>query len=150
VRGVLKIEALAPESCFRKGTRVRIAGSEHDVESIRIGSRATLLALSAIDDRETARQLRGQFVLVPEDSLEPLPEDQYYRFQLIGLAVATTDGRELGTLVDVLTTGSADVYAVQGPLGEVLIPATADAIVSLDLAARTMIVNPLPGLLPER
>jgi 16S rRNA processing protein RimM len=150
VRGELKIEPLAPESCFRQGTRVRIAGSEHDVESIRTGGRATLLALSGVDDRETARQLRGRFVLVPEDSLEPLPEDQYYRFQLIGLAVATTDGRELGTLVDVLITGSADVYAVQGPLGEVLIPATADAIVSLDLAARTMIVNPLPGLLPER
>jgi 16S rRNA processing protein RimM len=150
VRGELKIEPLAPESCFRQGTRVRIAGSEHAVESIRTGGRATLLALSGVDDRETARQLRGRFVLVPEDSLEPLPEDQYYRFQLIGLAVATTDGRELGTLVDVLITGSADVYAVQGPLGEVLIPATADAIVSLDLAARTMIVNPLPGLLPER
>lgn len=150
MRGEVKIEVLAPESCFRQGTRVRIAGSEHDIESIRTGGRATLLALSGIDGRETARQLRGQFVLVREDSLAPLPEDQYYHFQLIGLAVTTTDGRELGKLVDVIITGSADVYAVQGPLGEVLIPATAEAIARIDLSTRTMTVNPLPGLLPER
>jgi 16S rRNA processing protein RimM len=149
VRGDLKIEALAPDSCFRKGTQVRVAGDEHGIEAVHTGGRTTLLKLSGIDDRETARELRGELVQVPEDSLEPLPAGEYYRFQLIGLKVTTADGRDLGTLSDVLATGSADVYTLEGPLGEVLIPATAEVIADIDLTAGTMIVNPLPGLLPD-
>lgn len=149
VRGDLKIEPLAPESCFRKGARVLLAGSEHKIGHVRSGGRVTLVKLTGIDDRETARGLRDQYLQVPEDSLEPLPEGEYYRFQLIGLAVHTADGRELGTLVDVMGTGAADVYTVKGPLGEVLLPATAEVITEIDLTAGTMTVDPLPGLLPE-
>jgi ribosomal 30S subunit maturation factor RimM len=37
---------------------------------------------------------------------------------------------------------------VVGPLGELLIPAIADVVQSVDLAAGRVVVRPLPGLLP--
>ena len=47
-----------------------------------------------------------------------------------------------------LRTGANDVYVVAGPLGELLIPAIADVVQSIDLAAGRVVVRPLPGLLP--
>lgn len=149
VRGDLKIEQMAPDSCFQIGATVVIAGNEHKIRQLRTGGRTLLVKLSGINDRETARGLRDQYLQVREDSLAPLPDGEYYRFQLIGLTVTTSDGGELGTLVDVLATGAADVYTIRGPLGEVLIPATAEVITEIDLKAGTMTVDPLPGLLPN-
>lgn len=148
VHGDLRIEQFAPDSCFSRGARVLIAGAQYSVQGLRSGSRPTLL-LDGLSDRETAAALRDEYVQVREDTLEPLPEGDYYRFQLIGLAVTTANGRDLGSLAEVMSTGATDVYVIRGPLGEVLIPATEEVIADIDLEARTMTVRPLPGLLPD-
>ena len=149
VRGDLKIQQLAPDSCFRKGARVLIADAEYAIARLHGGGKTTLLSIEGVGSREGATALRDEYVQVREDSLPPLPEGDYYQFQLIGLAVRTTDGRDLGTLAEVMTTGGADVYVVRGPLGEVLLPAVAEVISEIDLEARTMTVEPMAGLLPE-
>ena len=43
--------------------------------------------------------------------------------------------------------GANDVYVVAGPLGELLIPAIADVVQSIDTARGLVVVRPLPGLL---
>jgi len=48
-----------------------------------------------------------------------------------------------------LRTGSNDVYVVRGHDHEVLLPAIDSVIVRVDVAARTMVVQPLPGMLNE-
>lgn len=149
VRGDLKIEPLAPDSCFSTGTPVLIAGTETKIRRYSTGGRNAILTVSGVRDREAARGLRDHFVQIAEDRLPPLPDGEYYRFQLIGLAVATADGGDLGTLEDVLATGATDVYIVRGPLGEVLLPATEEVIAEIDVGARTMTVRPMPGLLPD-
>ena len=149
IHGDLKIEPLAPEAYFGKGTPVVIAGNEYRIRRHSAGGRTAILTVSGVRDRETARGLRDHFVQIAEDRLPPLPDGEYYRFQLIGLAVATTDGRDLGTLDDVLATGATDVYIVRGPLGEVLIPATDEVIKTIDLNDRTMKIEPMQGLLPD-
>ena len=64
------------------------------------------------------------------------------------MAVETPDGDPLGTLVEVLRTGSNDVYLVRREGDrDVLLPAIPDVIVTVDVPARRMIVEPLPGLL---
>jgi 16S rRNA processing protein RimM len=64
----------------------------------------------------------------------------------VGLAARTAEGEDLGTVTEVLQTGSNDVYVVQGPRGEVLLPATREVIKKIDLDARTLVVQLLPGL----
>ena len=77
----------------------------------------------------------------------PLPEGQYYHHQIIGLQVRTTRGELLGKVTDVLTGRSNDNYVVESAEGEILIPAIEDVIQSIDLAKRTVIIEPMEGLL---
>lgn len=76
-----------------------------------------------------------------------LPEGQYYHDQIIGLQVRTNKGELLGTVTDILTGKSNDNYIVQGPRGEVLIPAIEDVVQSIDLNRKCITINPINGLL---
>jgi 16S rRNA processing protein RimM len=46
-----------------------------------------------------------------------------------------------------MTTGSNDVYIVEGKRGEILIPATEDVVKSIDLAKGKMVIEAIEGLL---
>jgi len=62
-----------------------------------------------------------------------------YTFQLIGLSIATEDGRALGTLVEIIRTGAHPVYVVRGDK-ELLVPATPEVVKNVDLAAGVITV----------
>jgi 16S rRNA processing protein RimM len=148
VRGDLKVEPLAPAKQLARGRAVRLAGREATIERARGHGRGLLLKLSGIDDRETAAALRDEYLQVPEASLDALPEGEYYRFQLIGLRVVSAEGRDLGRIQEVLATPENDVYVVQGPAGEVLVPAIEDIVQAVDLESGVVTVEVVPGLLP--
>ena len=52
---------------------------------------------------------RGATLAVPRSELPPLPDDEYYAFQLVGLAVEEEGGRALGRVRDVLEYPANDV-----------------------------------------
>jgi len=107
-----------------------------------------VLKLKGIDDANTAEALRNQNLDIPLNQLTKLPPDSYYQHDILGLSVITLDGRELGNIVDIIVTGSNDVYTIKTPGGsQVLIPAIKDVIKQVDLIRRTMYIDPLPGLL---
>ena len=76
-----------------------------------------------------------------------MPDGEYYWCDLLGLRVVTVEGVELGTVAEIIDTGSNDVYVVRSAEREYLIPALADVVVAIDLATRTMTVSPPEGLL---
>jgi 16S rRNA processing protein RimM len=147
VGGHIKVEPLAPPSALTVGQRVRIRGSEHRIEQARREARFTCLKLSDIDDREHAASLRGAYLEVPEEELELLPDGHYYRFQLVGLGVRSTDGQELGRITEVLSTPANDVFVVGGPHGEILVPAADDIVRDIDLEAGIMTIEVVEGLI---
>jgi 16S rRNA processing protein RimM len=60
----------------------------------------------------------------------------------------TTDIGTDGVLKDVMHTGANDVYVIQlSDERELLLPAIAECILSVDVKAGTMNVHVLPGLL---
>ncbi|MEN9616023.1 MAG: Ribosome maturation factor RimM, partial [Chloroflexota bacterium] len=73
----------------------------------------------------------------------------YFIHQLIGLTVADEAGTEIGRLTEVIQTGSNDVYVVNGPKGEILLPVIPDVIKNVDLDGRSMTVHLLPGLIDD-
>ena len=151
VSGDLKVEPLAdPPNYLPPGRNVIVAGQTRTVESSRRRGRLLYLKLSGIDDRAAADALQGRYLQIAERDLEPLGDGQYYRFQLIGLSVHSTDGELLGHVSDVLTTPSNDVFVVEGPLGEILIPAVDDIVKEIDIQGGTMTIEVVPGLLPPR
>jgi 16S rRNA processing protein RimM len=62
----------------------------------------------------------------------------------------TLSGRTIGTIVDIIITGSNDVYVIKAADGkQVLIPAIKDVIKQVDLIRKMMYIEPIPGLLED-
>jgi 16S rRNA processing protein RimM len=103
--------------------------------------------LEGYPDRTAAEQLRGLWVQIPADQVMPLPEQEHYVFELVGLRVRTTDGRDLGQVAEVLITGANEVFVVEGSQGQVLIPYISEVVKREDFDDGVIWVEPVPGLL---
>ena len=122
----------------------------YQVEAMRMHQGYGLLKLVDIDSRDAAELLRELLVMIDLEHAVPLEGDEYYLYQLIGLSVQTEAGEILGVLREVLETGANDVYVVESPhYGEVLIPATDETIVTIDIQGGLMVVSLPDGLLPQ-
>jgi 16S rRNA processing protein RimM len=148
VKGALKVEPLAPPEALAPGRKVRAAGQEREIRQAQRSGKFMRLTIAGIEDREAAATLRDTVLQVRETDLPPLPDDEYYRFQLLGLSVVGAGGEELGRVTDVISAPENDVYVVQGEHGEVLIPAVDDVVQDIDLATGRITVEVVPGLLP--
>jgi 16S rRNA processing protein RimM len=155
MRGELKCRIVTdfPEERFRAGARLLVGPDlqTFTLRSARLQGEMAYLELEGIDGRDAAETLRGAEVLVPADQAVTLPEGQFYWHQVIGLRVEdATTGETLGTVAEILETGANHVYVVRGGRhGEVLIPVIKDVVKSIDPATGKILVEPLPGLLPE-
>ena len=118
----------------------------HPLAGVRIHRGQLIIRLADCRERAAADAFRDQIVQIQAQSAAPLPPGLYYHHQLIGLAVYTEEGEHLGELVEVLETGANDVYVVNGPQGELLLPVIADVIRGVDLAAQRLTVHLLDGL----
>lgn len=100
-------------------------------------------------DRTAAEALRNTLLVVEVDPDEPAGgPDEYYDHQLVDLAVVTVDGREVGTVAEMLHITGQDLLAVRQPGGrEVLIPFVAQIVPKVDLKQGTVVVDPPDGLL---
>jgi len=102
------------------------------------GGRVPFIRLDGISDREAAERLVGRYLEAPAN---PLPPDTYYWHQLIGLTAVDEAGSELGNVVEVFRAGENEVYRIEGPDGEILIPALREVVRSIDLPAGRMVVR---------
>jgi 16S rRNA processing protein RimM len=140
---------------FPKGTIVYLKdqkGTEKKrltVESSRVQRSVTILGFQEIRRIEEAQELVGYSVFIAKENLAPLPPDEFYAYQLLGLQVKTDRDVLLGTLEEILPTGSNDVFVVRKDGQEILLPATDEVVIRVDLEKKEMTVRLLDGLLPE-
>lgn len=100
--------------------------------------------------KDQADALRGVRLYVSRDMLPSLPDDEYYYSDLIGLAVLDTGGEPLGKVRAVHDHGAGDFLEVRLKSGgDVLLPFTADAVPTVDLASGRIIADPPEGVMPE-
>ncbi len=152
VRGELKVRLLTDIPNRFAELEAVYVGSDHilhPIQSIRpYKGEMIVLKLEGIDDANAAEPFRNQDLSIPLSKLAKLPPDSYYQHDILGLHVFTLDGQDLGTIVDIIVTGSNDVYSIKTPGGsQILIPAIKDVIKQIDLIRHTMHIDPLPGLL---
>jgi 16S rRNA processing protein RimM len=149
VRGELLLEALTdfPEHLDGVGTIYLGAAAEpHPLAGARMHRGRLLIQLEDCVDREAAEAFRGQLVQIWFGDAAPPPPGSYYYHQIVGLAVVTEEGETLGEVTEILETGSNDVYVVNGPSGEILLPALKSVILKVDLEAKRMTVHLIEGL----
>ncbi|MEO2006160.1 MAG: ribosome maturation factor RimM [Candidatus Poribacteria bacterium] len=134
-------------SVIAEGTEYKITGTGKSGDSAK-------LTFASIDSIEKAGELRGVELFVPADSLPDNPDGVYYHYEILGVSVVTTDGRELGTLNEILETGSNDVFIVapkriegEKKPAELLIPVLDGVIVSVDKETAIMTIDLPEGIL---
>lgn len=109
-----------------------------------------ILKFAGIDSIESAERLRGLQVFIPWEQRTPLPPHHYYLCELCGCRVIwERQGREIGTVTEVESTGGVDVLHVRPAEGksEVLIPLAQEICTRIDLASRTIVIDPPEELL---
>jgi 16S rRNA processing protein RimM len=106
-----------------------------------------VLKFVGYDSIEAAQELVGYELAVPESERVPLPENQFYTWELIGCRVETVAGEDLGTVRDVTVTGSVEILMIDGHQRELLIPMVEDICVGIDVARKLIRVDPPEGLL---
>jgi 16S rRNA processing protein RimM len=105
-----------------------------------------LVKLRGIPDRDSAEDLVGSLLVVPESMSPQLPEGSWWDHQIVGCEVVTESGRSLGAVREVIHTPANDVWSAVAGDAETLVPALRDVVVSVDVAARRIVVRDIPGL----
>ena len=147
--GTLRVQSLSDNpSRFQVGNNLTVASRSRAITDFReLPGSHGLLRLDGLESADAARSLAGQWLIGPADPLPDLPPGEYYHYQLVGLDVVTDQGERLGTLQEVLITGSNDVYVVNSEGGrEILIPAVTQVVKEVDLSAGRMLVHLIDGL----
>lgn len=118
-----------------------------ELESVRFHQGVVLLKLSGYPTRTEAELLRGELLQVPRSEAVPLEDDEYFLYQLEGMDVYTVDEVFIGQLTEILETGANNVFVVDGPTGQHLLPDIPDVVKDIDIENGRIIITPLPGLL---
>ena len=100
-----------------------------------------VVRLREVQGVEEAESLRGAYLAVLEGEKAELPADTYYMDDLVGLAVVTAAGEELGKIVEVMAGLANGVCVVRKGEKETLVPALKSVIREVDLKARQMTVE---------
>lgn len=100
--------------------------------------------LGGVPTREAAEALKGVRLYAPRERMPNLPDEEYYYADLIGLDVVDTGGAPVGKVQAVAEYGAGDfieiVVAETGAL--LLLPFTREAVPTVDLAARRVVIDP--------
>ena len=107
----------------------------------RLSDDAVYMAVEGVQDRDQAEKLRGTMLYIDRAHAVALDEDTTFLCDLYGLHGVVSDGRDLGTLRDVMQPGGNDVYVFKGPLGEVLVPALKSVVLKVDLDRGEMLLD---------
>ena len=148
VRGEVSVLVLSENaSRFDAGSAVVLEdGRMLTVEDARPNRGRLLVKFREVPDRTAAEPLNGEYLFVDEADLPEAPEGSFWPHQLEGCEVVTDQGRPLGHVVEVVAGIANDIWVARADEDEVLIPALADVVVSVDLTARRVTVREIPGL----
>lgn len=120
----------------------------YNIDRVRYHKQFVIIKFAEVPDMNGAEALKGALLQIEQKDLMPLPENTFYIFELVGMAVYTVAGDNLGVIRDIIQTGSNDVYVIKSPAGkDILIPALKHVVKEINVEEKKMVVEPLPGLL---
>lgn len=126
-------------------------GRTFTVEALRPAGEVLVARIAELKDRTAAGAVTHLDLFVPRARIPaPEDEDEFLHADLIGLAVVTTDGESIGTVIAVHDFGAGDMLDVARPGRKaVLVPFTMAVVPQVDLAGRRVVIDPPAGLLEE-
>jgi 16S rRNA processing protein RimM len=153
LRGAIRVRLDNPDSSLlQRVDRVTLAQQGKPAEYRLAGVQATSegrykVKLDGVTDADHAGRLRGASVMVAVDVLPPTTAGEFYYFQAVGCGVVTTKGSAVGIIEEVFFNGANEVWVIRSPGAEHLVPVVEDIVKEIDLSARRVVIEPVPGLL---
>ena len=148
---IVNLETDFPEARFAPGRELIVeAGGRTErrrITSARFQHGRPVLALEGIATMNDAEALAGAELKIPAADAGALPENTYYRHDLVGCEVRDAGGRVVGRVTRVDGTLDRSLLAVETPRGEALIPLVAGICVRVDPAAKIIVIDPPGGLI---
>jgi 16S rRNA processing protein RimM len=114
---------------------------EITVVAVRPANDVLLVKFEGIVTREQAAALTNAEIWLPRAVFSKLEADEFYVEDLIGCAVVDVAGRARGTVRATFWNGAQDVLTLEGPDGELFVPAVPEFIREVDLDARRVVVD---------
>ena len=114
---------------------------------LRETAKGLLLRIEGVTDRNEAQKLRGCKIELDASLLASAEDGEYYWRDLIGLEVFLKAGKRLGKVIGMVERGEQDLLTVEIDGREAMIPFIEPIIVSVDLNAGRLVVDPPEGLL---
>ncbi len=154
VRGEVKVLPLTDDPS-RYNLLKEVLVEEHDklekyaIQSVRYHKGFILLKLDNVNNMDDAEKLRNKVLKIHRKDAVKLPEGSYFICDLIGMKVFSIDRMELGSIKDILKTGSNDVYVVSYGEKEILIPALKTVVKSIDIESGKMVVDLPEGIIED-
>ena len=150
LKGELKFSPNDPEEVDSlSGQIVRMKENEVKVQSIRGANVPFIIKFEGIDDIDSAKLLTGTEVFAKREHLKPLPEGEYYRFEIEGLAVFDEEGQPYGVIEEIIPTGSNDIYVVRNGDQEWMLPMIDTVVKSINLEQKKLIFHRIEGLVED-
>lgn len=149
LKGEIFVDVFNPESTLLFDLEeVAIGPSEtkihmYKIDGVRQASNRWLVSLDQIDSREKAESLTSQYVYGPREAFPKLPDGQFYHCDILGFEVFDNKTREkVGTLAQIMTTPSNEVYVVKNSSGdEFYIPNIHGAVEKIDGQQKVVFVS---------
>ncbi len=118
-----------------------------DIARIKYQKGNIIVRFPQIKDINEAEKYKNQIIYAEREMLGELPEGVYYIADLIGLDVVKEDGEKVGTVADVINTGSNDIYDVKREgKKNLLIPVIDDVVLNVDIENKKITVRMMEGL----
>src|SRR5436305_23938 len=139
IRGqvIVNPETDFPGERFQAGAEVFVeesgAARALRVVAMRMQRDRPVVAFDGVATMNDAEALAGRELRVPVDRLAALPEDTFYRHDLVGCRVETSAGAEVGVVSSVEGALGGSRLIVAGARGTVEIPLVADICTSVDV-----------------
>ena len=119
-----------------------------EIEGVKFFKQMVILKFKGYENPDDVMKFRQKELWIDRKDAVRLSKDEYFIADLIDMEVCDEEGKLIGTLKDVISTGANDVYAVETPEGkEVLFPAIRQCVLDVDTESRKMTVHVMEGLL---
>jgi 16S rRNA processing protein RimM len=145
-RGEVRILPWADSPDFLTGfEHFYIDGMPVKVLSARVQKGCVIATLEGVVDIDDAIRMKNKIIKIKKDDVK-LKEGSYFITDLIGLEVIDNEtGETLGTLSDILSLPSNNVYVIKGKR-EILVPAVPEFIIETNLDEGYVRIRLIEGL----
>lgn len=159
IKGEIRVlsETDFPQERFAKDSELSIMKNDTIVATVtvknsRLNKGHYILSFNELNDINQVESFKGGWLVIHKDQQEKLDEGSYYYHQIIGLNVSTEDNKDFGTIKEILSLGSNDVWVIKRKekgKKDVLIPYIDDFVKEIDLDNHFVKIELMEGILDE-